>query len=571
MTLRNTTRTLLLTGAAAVLASCGGGGSGDSGSGGGFVPGVGGGGGGTGGVPVPTFNANQYPDSSTLKGVCETVRTTTDPQGNSYGDRQGERIHELFWVRSWMNETYLYYDQVTDSDPNNFTDVRAYFEERLTTATRAGNTPVDRFSYTQLTEDFEAASQGEPTFGYGAEFARLVSRPTDTLDRDWRVAFVQSGSEAEAKGFTRGAKLIEIDGVSFLNGSSQAEVDIIIDGLFPATVGETHTFLVERPDGTRETLTLVSESIAIEPVNAITVLPTLDGRDVGYIHYHTFFDRTGEQQLFDAFQQLSDQNVDDLVLDFRYNSGGFLVLAAQIGYMVAGTNSANQVFYNQSFNDKSGNRNPVTGEVVGPLDFVDETVGLQEGFRSGQRLPDLGLPRVFVLTTSQSCSASEAVINGLLGIGVEVVQIGTTTCGKATGQFPTENCGVTYAPLHFRGVNAQGFGDFDDGFAPGQMTGAAGPVIPGCVVEDDFANALGSPGEAQLAAALTYIETGACPAAAVAAAPKVVSDTLAQSPVAVEDPLLEHPTIARRIRLEREGRIDFEATPLDPNAAAPGE
>ena len=567
MTPRHTTRALLLTGAAAILAACGGGGS-DGGSVGGPVivgpnPDTGG------GVPVPTFVANEYPNSSTLKGVCETVRTGTDPQGNSYGDVQGERIHELFWLRSWMDETYLYYDQVTDSDPNNFTDVEAYFAERLTTAQTVNNTPVDRFSFTQTTEDFEASSGGEPTFGYGAEFAALVSRPTATLDRDWRVSFVQPGSEADVRGFTRGARIIEIDGADFLSGNSQAEVDTIVDGLFPATVGETHDFLIERPDGTRETLTLTSQSIAIEPVNDVAILASESGRRAGYIHYHTFFDRTGEAQLVDAFQELSDEGVDDLVLDLRYNGGGFLILAAQIGYMVAGPNSADQVFYSQTFNDKSGNRNPVTGEIVGPLDFVDETVGLSDSLSAGLDLPTLSLPRVFVLTTERSCSASEAVINGLIGIGVEVVQIGTTTCGKSTGQFPTENCGITFSPLHFRGENAQGFGDFDDGFTPGRMTGAAGPVIPGCEIADDFANPLGDPNEAKLAAALTYIDTGACPATAVAAASKVASDAFAQSPAfapfAVEDLLLEHPSVARRVQLEREGRMDFEGTPLDPS------
>jgi len=88
-------------------------------------------------------------------------------------------------------------------------------------------------------------------------------------------------------------------------------------------------------------------------------------------------------------------------------------------------------------------------------------------------------------------------------------------------------------------VNANGFGDFDGGFAPGQMTGSAGPVITGCEVNDDFANALGDPNEAQLASALNFAETGTCLTDTPA-----VTKTIASSKVTVfseADKLFEHP------------------------------
>ena len=131
-------------------------------------------------------------------------------------------------------------------------------------------------------------------------------------------------------------------------------------------------------------------------------------------------------------------------------------------------------------------------------------------------------------------------MNGLIGIGVDAIQIGTRTCGKATGQFPTDNCGVTFVPLHFRGVNADGFGDYDGGFAPGEMTGSAGPVITGCEVSDDFSSALGDPNEAQLASALNFAETGTCLTDASASA----KTDIASDKVTVfgeSDKLFEHP------------------------------
>lgn len=504
---------------------------------------------------IPDFVANDYPPSASLKSVCATVRTDTDLNGNPRGDQQGELLHELFWIRSWMDETYLYFDQVTDRDPNGFTDRAAYFDERLTTATTSTGSLVDRFSFLQSTEDFEANSSGAPTFGYGAEFARLQ---TNEFPRDWRVAFTQDGSNAQTAGFTRGARILTIDGVDFLNGSSNAEIDVIVEGLFPSAVGDDHVFGVRLPDGTETEITVTSESIAVEPVNAVRILEN-GGDSVGYIHYHTFSPFTGEEQLLDAFTQLSDAGVDDLVLDFRYNGGGLLALAAQIGFMAAGPVSEDRTFYLQEFNSRSPNVNTVTGGAVQPIPFIPETIGFSVD--AGQDLPSLDLPRVFVLTTEQSCSASESVMNGLMGIGIEVIQIGTRTCGKATGQIPVENCGITYVPLHFRGVNAVGFGDFDDGFAPGQMTGAAGPVITGCAVNDDFSAPLGDPNEAMLSTALTYASTGSCPVAATAS--KDANGPLLSKGVsfAIPDPLMENARM--KTILQNETLLDLNGTSLN--------
>jgi hypothetical protein len=87
---------------------------------------------------------------------------------------------------------------------------------------------------------------------------------------------------------------------------------------------------------------------------------------------------------------------------------------------------------------------------------------------------------------------------------VQVIRIGRATCGKPFGFTAKDNCGISYFPIEFQGVNDKGFGDFADGFAPT------------CVVADDLSRALGNPAEGMLAAALTYRSTGSCPQATVA-------------------------------------------------------
>ena len=477
---------------------------------------------------VPAYVSNEFPPSAELEALCEVVRTDTDLNGNQRPDQQGELLHELFWLRSWMNETYLFFDQVMDRDPNDFTDVAAYFDELLVAP------PTDRFSFLQATEDFEDRFSGAPSFGYGAEFAVLSS----DLPRDWRVSFTQEGSPAETGGLTRGARILTIDGVDFLNANSDLELNVIVAGLFPSTVGESHTFGLRYPDGTESDVTIQSTSLTIEPVNVVDVIQQ-GNRNIGYLHYNSFGPSTGEAQLIEAFETFSDAEIDDLVLDLRDNGGGLLFLAAQLGYMIAGTQSTNQVFYAQEFNSRDPGRNPLSGELVSPILFQSQTLGF-DNVTPGLPLPTVNLNRVFVLTTGRSCSASEGVMNALIGIGVDAIQIGTRTCGKATGQIPTDNCGITFVPLHFRGINADGFGDYDGGFAPGEMTGSAGPVITGCSVNDDLSSALGDPNEAQLASALNFAETGTCSNDSTVAA-KTEPTSTKITVFGESDRLLDHP------------------------------
>ena len=156
--------------------------------------------------------------------------------------------------------------------------------------------------------------------------------------------------------------------------------------------------------------------------------------------------------------------------------------------------------------------NPVTGAPLTPVPFFSTTRGYSTV--AGQSLPTLNLPRVYVLTGGTSCSASESIINSLRGVGVEVIQIGSRTCGKPYGFYPEDNCGTTYFSIQFQGVNALGFGDYSDGFSPQNSAGQQTTPIPGCSVADDFTHALGDTTESRLAAALAYRDFGAasCPA-----------------------------------------------------------
>lgn len=457
----------------------------------------------------PQWTEGVFDAATGFANRCEVPRSGVDIEGNAFPDLEGSLAEELFWLRSWTHETYLWNREVVDRDPAGFSDRIAYFDVLKTEAVTPSGTDKDDFHFSELTTDFLERRNNAPSAKYGASFAILSGSPP----RDIRVRFTEAGTPATeaplgTPNLVRGTEILEVDGEPVVDG---ADVDALNGGLFPATAGEVHTFLVRDPGATEtRQITMTSASLVDDPVNRVRVIET-GGRRYGYILFNTFSPNASERAIVEAMDTLDGAAIDDLVLDLRYNGGGLLAVASQLGYMVAGAARTNgRTFELLRFNDDAGNRNPVTGQVNDPIPFISTGVGFS--YPNGLSLPTLDLGRVFILTTGRTCSASEAVINGLRGIGVEVVLIGDTTCGKPYGFYPQDNCGITYYTIQFQGVNDEGFGDFADGFSPSNGASPFSVEVPGCRVNDDFSAELGSAGEELFAAAAQYATTGTCPA-----------------------------------------------------------
>jgi len=469
----------------------------------------------------PTWTQGVFQAESQFVARCENPRSGIDPStvtqqnpnGSPFADVEGSFLEEKFWQRSWNNRTYLWYNEVTDVDPasndpatgQEYTRL-GYFDILKTEAITPSGAPRDQFHFTQDTaERFERVSTGSSA-GYGAQYAFLASSPP----RDLRIAFTEADSPFGDANVARGAKILEIDGVDAVNGGTQADVDVLNAALFPSGAGETHTFVFEDTPGAEpRSVTVTSATVVSDPVLSSTVIDQDDDK-VAYVVFNTFGTATAEERLFETFTDLAAADVDDLVLDLRYNGGGFLAIASQLGYMIAGDNSAGQTFETLQFNDKFPSRNPVTNQIIRPTPFYDTTLGFT--LNEGTDLPTLNLDRVFILSTGGTCSASEALINSLRGIDVEVILIGDTTCGKPYGFYTTDNCGVSYSTIQFRGVNAKNFGDYSDGFSPGEAGATvSGELVEGCVIPDDYTAQLGDTDENMLEGALTFRASGVCP------------------------------------------------------------
>ena len=445
--------------------------------------------------------------ASTFAAQCRNPRTGNDPRdGRRWPDVQGRTVDETNWLRSWSNDTYLWYDEIVDRDPGLYDDPLEYFDLLKTTERTPSDAPKDRFHFTYDTEEWIALSQAGESAGYGVQWTIISRSPP----REAAVAYTDPGTPASDAGIRRGARIVSIDGIDFVNADDRASVNAINEALYPESAGETHSFeFHDVGSETAHTVELTSEIVTSTPVQHVGTVTSPAGATVGYMLFNDHL-RTAEAGLIDAVRTFNavSGGIEDLIIDMRYNGGGYLYIASQLGYMIAGSAAtAGQVFERLQFNDKHPETNPVTGAPLRPIPFYSET----EAAPSGRALPALDLRRVIILTGRNTCSASESLMNGLRGIDIEVIQIGEPTCGKPYGFYATDNCGTSYFTIQFRGVNAKGFGDYSDGFMPIEGATGSGFNVPGCRVADDFSRALGDPAEARLAAALNYRDSSTCP------------------------------------------------------------
>jgi carboxyl-terminal processing protease len=407
---------------------------------------------------------------------------------------------EKLWVRDYIDRKYLWFSEVPNRNPSarNYSDesnvvqsLVNYFFDLLTPATTPSGAPKDQFSGMVATADWNALLNGGQSLSYGIEWHRGSSI---------RVAYVHANSPASAAGVVRGDTLVQVDGVAI--GSVTAEN---LDSVLGAA--DAHALRFSRGGVTQAAdVSLTPANVALTPTEHRVL--NVGGANVGYLLFNDHV-LTAEPALRSAFTAFQSAGISDLVLDLRYNGGGYLYIASQVAYMIAGAPPANAVFERTLFSSKRTSENEDTP-------FIDERCepNPSNNFACTQSgpLPTLNLTRVYVLTSGSTCSASEAIVNGLRGVNVDVRLIGGATCGKPYGFFGQDNCGITYLPIEFQGVNAKGFGEYADGFVPAAVDND-GAQVRGCTAADDLDRALGDPAEGQLAAALQHRANGTCPPA----------------------------------------------------------
>jgi C-terminal processing protease CtpA/Prc len=451
---------------ATLLAACGGGG---------------GGGGGATNVSSPAPPAGTIPSASQFKGALINPARGAGAVAGDWNAATCTDSRQKNYVRSWLNEDYLFYRDapLTSIDPNTYPgSVENLFLDYTTRAIPA----KDRFSFVETQAAADATFQSGTTTSVG-----FTLRRDNNNGGVIRIAYVDPNGPAAAS-FVRGMVLARVDGVATAQNLPAAQ----FNKLFASAPGATSIIGVQDAiGGPIRNITVATALFSTTPLLVDQILP---GTTTAYLVYNSFATPIGEVQLADAFKRYDANGVTDVVVDLRYNGGGYLDIAAQLGYLIAGAaRSTGVAFETLSFNDKRTALNvtfPFRPTITG---FFGNSA------RAGEPLATLNLQRVFVITTSSTCSASEAVINALQGVDVQVIQIGDTTCGKPYGFSQENNCTRAFFAIEFEGRNQKGVSTPVTGFTPT------------CNASDDFDRQLGDPAERMLATALRWQRDGTCP------------------------------------------------------------
>jgi len=332
-----------------------------------------------------------------------------------------------------MNEWYYWYKDMPAVSKSDYSDPYRLMDAMI-------YKPLDRWSFVADYDEFIAQMQG--TFvGHGIRIGIDESGKA-------RISMIYSGSDLYKAGVRRGWIIKSVNNTDLapiiISGNSAAYSSVI----GPAEAGITNIFVFVKPGGQELTMASTKSMFTVNSVLHYDTLHLSSGV-TGHLVFESFIEPS-TTELMTAFNFFKTNNVEDLILDLRYNSGGYLYVAQELASYIAGNGpaSAKALFAKLTYNDKKQAANST-------FTFRNTSLGLN-------------LTRLVVITSRNTASASEAVINGLKPF-VDVVTIGDTTTGKPTGMNGWD-VGEKYWfwPVTFKIVNNNNEGDYFDGIYPSE-------------------------------------------------------------------------------------------------------
>jgi carboxyl-terminal processing protease len=371
---------------------------------------------------------------------------------------------EVEFLVNYMEKSYLFFQDIQSNDVSAVTTPEQALELR--------RAKQDKFSNIASAAASDALyKEGQITaFGFNQKLEE---------DKLLRVSFVQPNSPAQASGMKRGDAIIAVDGESIASLLSKST---LADAFGPLEPGIRRTVSIQRGAQALE-LALTKATFTLQNASLGKTVLLGNGSKAGYLYYNSF-NSPSLSQWKSALSTIKTQGASKLVVDLRFNLGGLVNIATSLGATLVPTNNSGKLFLQLAFNDKSTTSN--TNYTI-PFDSLAGT-----------------FTEIVFLTSPSTCSSSEALIVGLQPYlaSTKVTLIGNTTCGKPYGFSPPVYKSKIYNISSFRVKNSIGFTDYVDG------------LTPNCKVIDNNQLELGDEKENLLAAALSYLNTGACPTVA---------------------------------------------------------
>ncbi|UZD22450.1 S41 family peptidase [Algoriphagus halophytocola] len=356
------------------------------------------------------------------------------------------------WIRAVMNEVYYWNENMrtpiaATSEPED------YYESLLFR-------PTDRFSaiypdYQELINNLSGISLDA---GYEYTLYRASSTSDDVVAE---ISYVKKNSPAATEGLRRGDVITAING-TVMNIDNYRTV--------LGRTESTHTISYIRFNESeggyqaQADISLTPVQLSENPIFLDTVF-NVDSEKIGYVIYNFFApdagngDKAFDNELDAAFASFKAQQINHLIVDFRYNGGGLVSSAVNMASLIAPAVTDEDIFSKTKYNDFISTNIPELSNVQTAFKTKAENLGATlEG------------NRVYIITSSRTASASELIINGLRPY-MDVFLVGDVTYGKNVGSIPfedEENDDNNYGllPIVTRSFNSLDESDYINGFEP---------------------------------------------------------------------------------------------------------
>jgi carboxyl-terminal processing protease len=332
---------------------------------------------------------------------------------------------------SYSKDLYLWYTQIPSSfNAQTYADPNAIMEGLRQYSTEPGfSGHVDKWSFAMKQSEWDNLSSGiSGDFGMSVFFLK---------EGDLRVKSVERSSPAGLAGIRRGWRITKINGSTNISTSN---ADFVSNAVWSSANG---SFTFQKPDGTSVDLTLNAANYQEHPVYLDSIY-TINSKKVGYFSFNSFLGDTVElyNEFARVFNRFAAAGISDLIVDLRYNGGGYVNVQQKLADWLAPASANGQLMMKEQFNDKYTEFNTT--------DYFK---------KSGS----LNLSRVYFIVSHSTASASELLINNLKPF-MDVQLVGPSkTYGKPVGFFPVPVGDWYIFPVSFRSTNKNGQGNYFNG------------------------------------------------------------------------------------------------------------
>lgn len=348
------------------------------------------------------------------------------------------------WVLDQMKR-YYYWNGELPKNPNYSLSTPEFFKSIIS--------KQDRFSFIVNTQDpgtYPRTVRGR--FGFDYAVLQMSNGEAVTV-----IKLVLHNSPASNVGLKRGMVITKINGTAINAANVEALTKSIPDfNTLVLTVGDWQDNAVVN----QKEITIYQGFTFDQPL--IAKVFEKNGKKAGYLYIHDFSEGIAHS-FVQKFAEFKAAGIQDLIVDLRYNYGGSVASAAALCALVVPGITPDKPFIKYVGNQNGGTVNKTFAEQIAFDTSAPPFATLQANA--------LSVSRLYVLTSSNTASASEIVINNLAPY-MNVIQIGTKTLGKDMAGFPVRDESSPKKifweihPVIYKVYNANGEGNYTGGITP---------------------------------------------------------------------------------------------------------